>query len=233
MLSPEQRAALTEFIAKSKAESERSLTFWQKRMAAIENSEKHPDDIQKQTSAIEQCLKYGETEKQVLELAKSALTNELGLAEQVRALREALEGMPHSSLACMQAGCFRNAETGKADINAGHDPSCHWHKKTAALALAIPEATRQAAENAEKAGLLEELIAAIRQGQDKGSDESDIAHSIAKAEGIIAKAEALRAPKEQPASRFDTMRNSKGETMEDVARRWDAENRASKEAGNE
>ena len=72
-----------------------------------------------------------------LDAAITALTNEAALAEQVRVLREALTEVR------------------------SHYPADYQIRITeildAALALPIPDAARQAAENAEKAGLLEWL----------------------------------------------------------------------------
>lgn len=76
-------------------------------------------------------------EQRMYQAAAAALTNETALAEQVRVLREALE-----------------------DVRAQW-PVDYVFRVTeiidTALALPLPEAARQAAENAEKAGLLEWL----------------------------------------------------------------------------
>ena len=138
MLSPEQRAAL-DYIQRQiviHAESE-----------AVRTALKMPE-------ATNVAIRY----QHYYCVAADAIEQVAALAEQVRVLREALQDMPHNSLACLQSGCFSNPSTGKADITAGHHPSCHWYKKTAALALTLPEAARQAAENAERAELLEWLM---------------------------------------------------------------------------
>jgi hypothetical protein len=81
------------------------------------------------------------------EAVATALTNEAALAEQVRVLREALE---HPALKAMLWWVLDHgsdaAQVNVRDFIAAYD---------AALALSIPEAARQAAENAEKSGLLE------------------------------------------------------------------------------
>lgn len=92
-----------------------------------------------------------------LALAADAIEQRAALAGQVVVLTEALEAMPHNSLACMQARCFRNAN-GDADLNAGHNPVCHWEKRAAALALSLPQAAKQVAEWKRKAELLDWLI---------------------------------------------------------------------------
>jgi hypothetical protein len=83
--------------------------------------------------------------------ALAALTNEAAIAEQVRVLREALEGVR------------------------AQWPVDYVIRITeivdAALALELPDAARQAAENAEKAGLLEWLL--LRGYAILEDDESD------------------------------------------------------------
>ncbi len=172
MLNPEQRAELVESLRLSE-ESNRAEAALLLSMGCDESAEDFSEKADQEQAII------------------TALTNELALAEQVRVLTEAAS----QAQGWMQTDIDAIAE-GAMDPGSIADCQRVYQQLQSAIALDLLLAARQAAENAERAGLLEELIEAIRQGQDKGSDESDTAHSIAKAEGIIAKAEALRAAKE-------------------------------------
>lgn len=162
--------------------------------------------------------------------AAAALANEAALAEQVRVLREALTEALGAVDVLENEGFYKfNEEWAMSIKHSAHEVA------DAALSLKLPEAARQAAENAEAAYLMDMADCKGWTIEYRGSLKLELrwlvrieTRHIATGSTLL---EALRAAKEQPASRFDSMRNAKGETMEEVARRWDAENRAAKEAG--
>ena len=125
-------------------------TAWLRREAEEQMTYTFSAMDQEEAESLENAKRY----TTAADLIESLTAERDALAGMLLEKDEALKAMPHSSLACMEAGCFRNA-AGGADLKAGHTPQCHWHKRTEALALKLPAAAAQVAEWREKAGLLE------------------------------------------------------------------------------
>ena len=129
MLSPKQRAELVETLRLSE-ESNRAEAALLLSMGCDESAEDFSEQADEEQAII------------------TALANEAALAEQVRVLREALE-------------VVRDLIETTAGIRTMSGSSPRWeewdglNKIRVALALPVPEAVKQAAENAERAGLLE------------------------------------------------------------------------------
>ena len=127
MLSPEQRAAVTAFrITAESLRNERSKATAPETIASLQRLE------------------------MINTLAADAIEQNPALAEQVRGLREALESIEYAitlSSVHMGGNHFYRLRSGYIEPQ--------MQKIRSALALALPDAARQAAENAERAGLLE------------------------------------------------------------------------------